>query len=108
MKSMPSISSISPNVSRTVPTMGSVPTRATMRPKTAIRRAFTADPLPRLAVIVRPRVARRKNSGALNFSAKPPRIGQRKASSNTAPSPAINEPIAATERAAPARPCLAS
>ena len=105
---MPSSSSASPNVSRELPRIGSVPTSASIRPKTAVNSALMGDPVPMLAVAVIPRAAIRKYSGAENRSAKAASAGVTKTSAMTAPTPARNDPMAETLRAAPALPCRAN
>ena len=106
-KPMPSMSSIRPKVKRGNPRTGSIPTMARIRPKIPISSAlimdFPASPISR----DRPSMIRAKNSTGPNSSAHLVSGPAARTRAIVAIVPPMKEPMAAMERATPARPCLA-
>ncbi len=98
---------MNPNVNLSLPEMESSPMFARNIPITSIIRPFKGDPPDRNTASKSPTNAREKYSGGPNFSENSARGGATKVSPITPKVPAINEPIAETPSAAPARPFFA-
>ena len=106
-KPMPSMSSIWPKVKRGSPRTGSIPTMARIRPKTPIINALIMD-LPASPISKeRPSMIRAKNSTGPNSRAHLVSGPAANTRAIVAIVPPTKDPIAAMERATPARPCLA-
>jgi hypothetical protein len=84
--------------------MTSMPIVPSISPTRAIARPFNIEPLVRLASVVSPSTISAKYSGGPKVTARSASGGAASISRTTLTVPAMNEPIAAIPRAAPARP----
>ena len=103
---MPSISHSWPNMNRVLPTCGSTPMVAIIRPTSPIISPFTSPP-PTSDSAVSPTSTSEKYSGGPKYSAAAASGGASSISPSVPTVPAKNEPIAAMPSAAPARPLRA-
>ena len=84
-----------------------MPTSPINSPRMIIVIAFSSEPWARTTAPIRPRIISEKYSAGPNFNASSV-IGAANAASNSVPTqPAKNDPSAAIDSAAPARPCNA-
>ncbi len=107
-KLTPSMSSSRPKVKRGMPRTGSRPTIAIRRPSTPIISALIRDLPARPMTRERPTVNRAKDSTGPNCSAILVRGTAARIRQIVANSPPMKLPIAASDSAVPALPCLAS
>ena len=96
-----------PKVNRILPEIGSRPTIASRRPTKRMISPFVIEPPERVTARRSPSVVRAKYSGGPKSRANSASGGAKNVRPTTATVPAINDPIAAIPRAAPARPFLA-
>ncbi len=87
-----------------MPELTSVPTMPSSRPSTIIAIALTSEPLASTTAAISPSTISEKYSAGPNFSATSASGGANAATTSVAKVPAMNEPIAATASAVPARP----
>ena len=106
-KSMPSCSSGILKSKRATPEFTSVPTIPINRPRIIIQIAFANDPEASTTAPIKPKHISEKYSAGPNLKATSVNGGAKAANRTVATQPAKNEPKAAMDRAAPARPFLA-
>ena len=106
-KSTPSDSSAMPIVILSSPVSRSVPTVESNSPNTIIAMALTIEPRARTMAHTNPITINEKYSAGPNNSASFVRGNPNAAITIVATVPAKKEPMAATPKATPARPCLA-
>ena len=104
---MPSESSGTSKEKRATPEFTSVPIMPSSRPSTTMASAFQMEPLASTTAAIRPSTISAKYSAGPNLKATSARGGAKAASRKVATVPAKKEPMAAMDRAAPARPRLA-
>ena len=106
-RSNPSVRLTAPNVKRSLPLTWSMPMQAQITPSAMTMNPFAAEPCTMNTVATKPSAITAKFSGGPNFSAADVRSGENKVRPTTLSVPAMNDPMAAMPRAAPARPCRA-
>ena len=94
-------------VMRPAPVSRSEPTIDSNRPVRIMAMALSTEPFASTTAKMRPSTISEKYSAGPNISARPVSGAPRAATSTVETQPAKNEPMAAIESAAPARPCRA-
>ncbi len=107
VKSMPSDSSGHPKVMRSAPVSRSWPTVDSVRPRSTMATALMTEPRASTTAKMRPMTISEKYSAGPNSSATRVSGAASAAMTMVATEPAKKEPMAATPRAAPARPLRA-
>lgn len=102
------ISSTNPPVNRGKPPIGSRPIVAISNPPTPAISPLISDSPEILAIMLSPKVARAKDSEALNFSAQLASTGERNISTIMLSVPPLKEENVAALNASPAFPCFVS
>ena len=104
MKPMPSDNSGMPNEKRAVPVLTSVPTRPSNRPRIIMPMALISEPEASTTAPIRPSTISEKYSAGPNLNASSASGAANAARISVPKQPAMKEPSAATDKAAPALP----
>jgi hypothetical protein len=103
-KSIPPLRLIEPKVKRSRPLTTSIPTAATRKPSATNSTPFSGEPEIMNSVQTKPSTINPKFSGGPKRIATTAMSGAKKVITTTPIVPAMNDPVAAMPRAAPARP----